>query len=148
MGKTLALDSMLFIYLFEKDPRFFSLVSPLFKKIESGKIKAVTSIITFLEVLSAPKLEEEPEKLNVFTQFFQKTPNLNIIKVDWEIANSAAQLRRQHEYLRTPDSLQIAAALSAGSQVLITNDQKLLKYSTLRLPIVPLTKSTFSNLNI
>lgn len=143
MGKTLALDSMLFIYLFEKDPRFFNLVSPLFKKIENGEINAVTSIITFLEVLSAPKLEEEPEKLNAFTQFFKKILHLNVVKVDWEIAGSAAQLRRQHEYLRTPDSLQIATALSANSQALITNDEKLLKYSTERLPIMPITKSIF-----
>ena len=37
----------------------------------------------------------------------------------------AAQLRAQHAALRTPDALQLAAALSAGCSAFVTNDRDL-----------------------
>lgn len=126
MNKTqVFLDSMLFIYLFEEDSRYIKKIRRLFENIESGKLSAVTSIITPLEVLSAAKLEKDQDKLLDFGRFFQKTPNLAIIDISWDIMEKAASLRRKNVHLRTPDSLQIATAIIAGVKVFITNDEKL-----------------------
>ncbi len=124
------LDSMVFIYLFEEDSRYIKKVNRLFKQIEKGDLSAVTSIITTLEVLSAPKLERDQDKLLAFARFFQKTPNLTVYDVNWEIMEKAASLRRENPHLRTPDSLQIATAIISGSKTFITNDEKLINLKT------------------
>lgn len=128
-----SLDSMIFIYLFEEDNRYIKKVKILFENIESGLLRAVTSIITPLEVLSAPKLEKHPDKQSAFSRFFQKTPNLTIQDVSWEIMEKAASIRRKNPRLRAPDSLQIATAIISGSKVFITNDKKLINVRTVSL---------------
>ena len=130
MSEKVFLDSMIFIYLFEEDSRYSKKVKRLFENIEDGKISAVTSIITPLEVLSTAKLEKDLDKLLAFSRFFQKTPNLTVIDVNWEIMEKAAYLRRRNAHLRTPDALQIATAIITGSKVFITNDEKLIKIKT------------------
>ncbi len=133
----LALDSMIFIYLFEEDERFIKKIRPLFENIERGLFSAVTSIITPLEVLSAQKLEKDHYRRLAFSRFFQKTPNLTIYDINWEIMEIAADLRRKNPYIRTPDSLQIATAITAGVTVFITNDKKLINLKTESLKILP-----------
>jgi predicted nucleic acid-binding protein len=48
-----------------------------------------------------------------------------VIELDHGQLRAAAQLRAVHLKLRTPDALQIAAALSSRCVALITNDRKL-----------------------
>ncbi|MDP3028827.1 MAG: hypothetical protein Q8O04_04925, partial [Deltaproteobacteria bacterium] len=49
-----------FIYFIEKDPKYLNIIRPLFAEIDAGKIDAVTSTITLLEVLVLPfKTENE-----------------------------------------------------------------------------------------
>ncbi|KKQ84424.1 MAG: PilT protein domain protein [Candidatus Woesebacteria bacterium GW2011_GWB1_38_8] len=132
------IDSMVFIYLFEEDPRYIEKIKHFFEQMEKGKLNAITSMITPLEVLSAPRLEKDIEKTLAFTRFFQKTPNLTIYPIDWEIAQKASEIRRQNRYLKTPDSIQIATALIYNSKIFITNDQKLknIKIESLKIILV------------
>lgn len=138
MRKTpsVALDSMIFIYLFEEDERFINKVKPLFKAIEKGNLKGVTSIVSPLEVLSAPKLEKELEKKNAFARFFQKTPNVTVHPLSWEIMEKAAGLRRKNTSLKAPDAIQLATAIEAKSRLYITNDKKLKKIRIKSLTII------------
>lgn len=123
---TITLDSMIFIYLFEEDKRYIKKVRLLFEDIEQGKLSACTSMIAPLEVLSTPKLNKYPDKRLAFSRFFQKTPNLVVYNVDWDIMEKAADLRRSNPSLRTPDSIQIATAIISKSKLFITNDEKLI----------------------
>lgn len=129
---TVALDTMIFIYLFESRPQYLSQIQSLFDRIEKGKLQAVTSLISPLEVFSAPKFEEATEKLTNYTRFFQKTPNLTMVPVDWEITLQAAELRRQYKSLKTPDAVQIATGIIEHADTFITNDDRL---SRLKLPL-------------
>lgn len=135
---SVALDSMIFIYLFEEDARFINRVKPLFEIIERGNLKGITSIVSPLEVLSAPKLEKEPEKRAAFAKFFQKTPNLSVHSLSWKVMEKAAGLRRKNTVLKTPDSIQLATAIETNTPYYITNDQKLkkLKIKNLRILLV------------
>lgn len=125
-ASTITLDSMIFIYLFEEDKRYIKKVKSLFKNIEQGSLRACTSMITPLEVLSARKLNKYPDKRLAFSRFFQKTPNLVVYNVDWDIMEKSADLRRSNPSLRTPDSIQIATAIISKSKLFITNDEKLI----------------------
>jgi predicted nucleic acid-binding protein len=60
---------------------------------------------------------------------------LSIIQLKVEIAEIAAELRGRH-HLRTPDALQIAAALHSGCQAFLTNDQELSRLSELRIIVL------------
>lgn len=138
-----ALDSMIFIYLFEYDLRYINKTKPLFEKIESGKIKGVTSVISLLETLSAPKLKGEKEKSDIFERFFYETPNLKTVEVDRDVAVKASIIRQENQKLRTPDSIQIATALYSDADYFLTNDINLKK-----VKIPPLKILTPSELNM
>lgn len=138
-GSLIALDSMIFIYLFESDKRYEKVITPLFEKIEIGKLKAVTSTISLIEALSAPKLASEPEKIIAFKRFFYETPNLTIFDVDKEIAIEASKIRRERLFLRTPDSIQIATAIVGKAEYFLTNDGRISKLANLPVKIVSLT---------
>lgn len=129
LGATITLDSMIFIYLFEEDRRFVKKVKPIFEKIQSGKNKGFTSVISVIEVLSAPKLKLEKEKALLFERFFYETPNLTTLDVNRQIAGVASQLRQDTASLRTPESIQIATGLINNSDYFITNDNRLKKIS-------------------
>ncbi len=136
--KTVALDSMLFIYLFESDPRYIALVDPIFEQLEQGKLHGVTSMVTPLEILAKPKLTYEPENLAIFTQFFTKTPHLEVVPMSWEIVLIAAQIRRTYSSIKTPDSLQLATAQVKKTDIFITHDKKILNLNSFPVKIVPL----------
>jgi predicted nucleic acid-binding protein len=115
------LDSMVFIYQFARAKRYFELVNQVFDLMEKGKLEAVTSLVSFIEVVSLPALHEKEELLRAYKEVFLRTPNLKMVNPDMEIAEKAAELRRVYK-LRTPDALQVATALTCGAKALITND--------------------------
>lgn len=132
--KKIALDSNLFIYQFEGHPRFSKSTSEIFQKLEQGKLAAATSIISLIEALSYPS----PKKvLEGIREGFYTVPNLTIFEVNQEIGEIAAEIRRKNK-IRLPDSIQLATAKVAKSQVFITNDRKLKKFK--ELPVRLLTE--------
>ena len=54
----------------------------------------------------------------------RKTGNFTLLPIDRAVAEIAADVRARYR-LRTPDALQVAAALSAGCEALVTNDTTL-----------------------
>lgn len=50
---------------------------------------------------------------------------LRLVELDRPLLRTAARLRALHPALRTPDALQLAAALSAGRSSFVTNDRDL-----------------------
>lgn len=135
MGQIVALDSMIFIYLLDEDERFWDKVEALFDRIESGEIKAVTSIVSVIEILSPDKYLDDNQTKTEISRFFQETPGLAVFPVDWEISQKAAELRRENRSLRTPDAIQLATAIIGGADIFITNDRKLrsLKLGSLKV---------------
>ncbi len=64
-----------------------------------------------------------------------KSPHFTLVTIDADVAETAARLRSQYG-LRTPDALQISAALTAGCQAFLTNDKNLRKVTDLRVLVV------------
>lgn len=134
-GEKIALDSMIFIYLFEDDERYIKYIYPLFKQAELHKISLVTSIISVIETLSPVRYITDQYTRTEVLQFFQDSEWLTVHFIDWEIATEAARLRRENKYLRVPDSIQLATALKIQATAFITNDIKLAKLSFPQLQI-------------
>lgn len=128
-------DTMVFIYHLEDHPRYARLTQPLFEAWEEGRNSGVTSVITLLEVLVKPKREGNLEAARDYLELLTTYPNLTIAEVDLGLADLAADLRARYG-IRTPDALQLAAALQAGAGGFITNDGQLKEVAELEVVLL------------
>lgn len=120
--KRIALDTSIFIYQLEANPRYVDLTDPIFKWIEQPNHAAITSAITMLELLVQPYCDDDQQRVNDFYGLLATYPNLHWITPDLDLADRAARIRAAYR-LRTPDALQAASALLGKATGLITNDQ-------------------------
>src|SRR5476651_2670058 len=119
-NKTVALDTHIFIYYYEQNPQYFIKAEEILKKLQDNKSKAITSIVTLIELLSFPSLGEQ--KVKELQEHFLLTPNLAVFDVNQIIALDAARIRREYHF-RISDSIQLATAKQAKVDLFITNDQ-------------------------
>lgn len=123
-----ALDSMVFIYYLDATDQKLNLAArSVIEPLLQNRNRAVTSIISVVETLSTPRYLNDQERIDNYSLFFHTLPNLSVVEVDWPIANTAAELRRQYPSLRTPDATQLATAVISKSDLFITNDERLKK---------------------
>ena len=126
---------MVFIYHLQDHPTYASLTQTIFEAWEEGRNSGVTSVITMLEILVKPKREGDLDAAHDYQELLTTYPNLHILDVDFAVAVLAADLRAKY-LIRTPDALQIAAALHAGASGFITNDEQLKQVAEVGLEIV------------
>jgi predicted nucleic acid-binding protein len=119
--RRIALDTSVFIYQLEGNARYVPFTDPVFSWLERPESRAVTSTITMTELLVSPYREADDARADGFYGLLSTYPNLDWIAPDLEIADLAARLRAAHR-LKTPDALQAATAVRAGTSGLITND--------------------------
>ena len=117
----IALDTSVFIYQLEANPRYLPFTDPIFAWLERRDSKAVTSTITMTELLAQPYRDSDQRRVDEFYGLLSTYPNLDWIAPNLEIADMAARLGALHR-LRTPDALQSATAAYAHATGLITND--------------------------
>ena len=120
-NRHIALDSNIFIYQIEDNPRYVPLTDVVFSALELGQLSGVTSTITMTELLVPAYRHEDERQINDFYALFSRYPNLEWIPASLEIADKAAELRALHN-LRTPDALQAATAVHSGATGFVTND--------------------------
>jgi predicted nucleic acid-binding protein len=124
-----ALDTALFIYYIEENAAFLPLVAPIFEDVAAGRREVVTSSLTLLEVLVVPYRAGNLALAERYEACLSRSRGVRLVDIDRAELRMAAQLRALHPSVRTPDALQIAAALSAGCSAFVTNDRD--------LPVVP-----------
>lgn len=117
-------DTMVFIYHLEDHPTYAPLTQRIFEAWEEGRNVGVTSVITLLEILVKPKQEGNVEATQDYRELLTTLPNLHILDIDLALADLASDLRAKYR-MRTPDALQLAAALHAGATGFISNDERL-----------------------
>jgi predicted nucleic acid-binding protein len=123
----IALDAVAFIYFIEEHQRFFPLLDPIFAQADHG-LTIVTSALTLHEVLVVPIRIGNSQLTDRYEWLLTQSQGIHLVDVTREQLVSAARLRAAIR-IKTPDALQVVAAMSAGCTSLITNDR--------RLPIVP-----------
>lgn len=127
-GNVVAIDTAPFIYFVEQHPTYIPLVKPLFQAIDSGKIAAVTSMLTVLEVLVRPLKVNNQQLADEYRNVLLNSRNLRVLVPSLEICQTAARLRASSN-LRTPDALQLATAAYAGATHFVTNDSSISEIS-------------------
>ncbi|MEX2459683.1 MAG: PIN domain-containing protein [Paenibacillaceae bacterium] len=123
-SKIIALDTNLFIYVFEQHPEFGEKAKMVLEHIEEGLVTGVASSVSLTEILVKPIREGNLTLEKQYKLLFSHFPNLTILPVDNVVAERAAYLRGKYN-IKTPDALILAAALVANADLFITNDQRL-----------------------
>jgi len=119
--RRIALDTSIFIYHLEANPKYLAYTDPILFWLERSESTAITSTITMTELLVLPYREDDEQRANDFYGLLSTYPNLDWVAPNLEIAELAARIRALHR-LRTPDALQAATAAHSQATGLITND--------------------------
>jgi predicted nucleic acid-binding protein len=117
-------DTAIFIYFIEEHPRFLPLVEPLFGEVDKGRRQLVTSALTLLEVLVIPYRSGDHLLAGRYEALLMHSRGVLIAEISRDHLRAAAQLRAATGF-KTPDALQLVAALAARCSSFLTNDRKL-----------------------
>lgn len=119
--RRIGIDTSIFIYEVELNPRYVDLADPVFSWIEQPGHSAVTSTITMTELLVRPYRDSDRGQVNRYYGLLTRYPNLEWIAPDLEVADMAARFRARHR-LPTPDALEAATAAHSRATGFVTND--------------------------
>jgi predicted nucleic acid-binding protein len=119
-----AVDTAIFIYFIENQPRYMPLLDPLFEEVDRGQREIITSAVTLLEVLVVPYRAGDIRLADRYEIVLTRSRGVRIIDISRDQLRAAAQLRAATG-MKTPDALQVAAALTAGCRAFLTNDRAL-----------------------
>ena len=123
-GGSVGVDTMIFIYLMEEHPTFLPVVAPLFRRADRGGGRLVTSALTLLEVLAAPYRAGNRHLAERYEALLTRSRGVELVALTHQQLRAAAQLRAATG-VKTPDALQLAAAIGAGCRAFVTNDRRL-----------------------
>lgn len=127
-----ALDTAAFIYFIEEHPDYLPLLRPIFSAADRGERTIVTSAVTLLEVLVVPYRAGNQALANRYEALLTRSRGVRLREIDRAQLRAAAQLRSVAG-VRTPDALQLAAALAEGCTAFVTNDRRLQPVPGLRV---------------
>jgi len=132
---SVGLDTSPFIYFVERNPLYVDIMRDIFKRITNGDFEAVSSVITVTEVLVQPLRQGDQKLADRYNDLLYNGINFTLTSIDFSGAKVAAKLRANYN-LRTPDALQIAAALENGCDAFLCNDKNLKRVKELRVLIL------------
>ena len=125
-------DTVIFIYFIEEHPQFLRLIEPLFREVDEGRVEVITSALTLLEVLVVPYRTGDHLLAGRYESILTRSRGVRIADISRDHLRAAAQLRAKTG-VKTPDSLQLVAALSAGCTAFLTNDRQIPTLPGLRI---------------
>lgn len=135
-AKTIAVDSMCFIYHFEDHFLYADITSAIFSHIVSGRAEGVTSVISLLEALTLARATENASQLHaLYKARFLEMVNLSVRDVTVPIVEGAATLRTTYR-LKLGDAIQLATAIAAKADIFMTNDIALRRVKELNVCIL------------
>jgi predicted nucleic acid-binding protein len=125
-------DTAIFIYFIEENPRFLPIIEPLFSRADVRKLELITSALTLLEVLVVPYRAGLRTLADRYEALLTRGRGIRLVDLTRDQLRAAAQLRAATG-AKTPDALQLAAALTAGCTAFLTSDRRLPSISGLRI---------------
>jgi predicted nucleic acid-binding protein len=122
-------DSMLFIYLFQKDPMHWERVASLRRQSLERGDEICTSHLALGEILAGAYRDKDEATAQAIREGMARA-NIRLLPFDQQSVDLFARIRAEH-CTAAADSIHLACAASFGVDLFITEDKKLLK---LRIP--------------
>ena len=135
-GKAVAFDSAPVIYFIEEHPLYLVLVDELFDVLDRGHAHGMTSTLTLMEVLVRPLRAGRRDLVEAYRRLLTRAIGITLHPLDQRTCESAAQLRANQPWLRTPDALQVATALEHGADLMVTNDERWRRLREVRIVVL------------
>jgi len=130
--RRLGFDTAPVIYFVEAHPEYDMRITPTFERIEQGELEGITSVITLMEVLVQPIRLNRIDLASRYRQLLLDSERFSTLPITIEVAERAAELRARYN-LRTPDALQVAAAIVRRCEAFLTNDARLKRVAEIRV---------------
>lgn len=127
-GVRVCMDTAPIIYFIEKNPKYLGVLKPVFLEIDTGRIEAITSTITLLEVLVHPFRTKNDILAEKYRDILLYSAGLTTFEIFHEVSEMSSKLRAKYS-IRTPDAIQIAVGLLYRASKFLTNDSALKKVS-------------------
>ncbi len=131
----IGLDTSPFIYFVERNSLYVDIMREIFKRLTDGEFLACSSVITLTEVLVQPFRQNNQILADKYRDLIYKGINFELLPLKSSNAETAAKLRAKYN-LRTPDTLQIAAALDNGCEAFLCNDKNLKRVTEIKILIL------------
>lgn len=128
------IDTAPFIYFIEKDsnnPQYYEKVKNFFKNGYDNDKRFITSVITVEEYFVFPYRNRDYSLINMFNWLVIAT-DMEIIEINQEIAQKAAQIRAEYKGFKAMDALQLAVACLAKCDLFLTNDKQLRQFEEIK----------------
>ena len=116
------IDTSVWIYHFEQHPQLAAPAGRVIGALEEGRFQGIASELTLLELTVRPLQLARQDIADEYELLLDYFPNLELVAISREILLDAAALRARQK-LRTPDAIQIATGLQAGTTLAVTNDK-------------------------
>lgn len=117
----LYLDSNVFIYANLDQGDLGEEARSMLEEVQSGELAAVTSALTFDELVWAVKKHRSADDAVTAGEAFLRMSGLRILEVDGALLSSALEMIRR--YLLDPrDSIHAASALQEGAEEIVSTD--------------------------
>ncbi len=119
------------IYYFEENPTYITLMDAIIDRMRLVPIEGVCSTIALAEVLTYPKRIGRTDLVQDYRDILLHSREFACLPLTVDMADRAADLRARYN-LKTPDALQLAAAIEANCDAFLTNNLGLKRVTELR----------------
>ena len=135
-GKFLAFDTSPLIYYIEQHPQYSPITDDLFDTIHRGNARAMTSVLTLLEVLVQPLRSSRIDLAQEYRGILTRSTGISLFPLDADVCELSAKLRSNYHWIRTPDAIQVATALRHGAELIVTNDERWQRLTEIQVVIL------------
>lgn len=118
------LDTNFFIYLIEGSDPNAARVKYLLQAFSARRDEVLTSVMTLGEVLVMPIRNRDHALAQQYRRIF-KAPGVSVLPFQEDAVERFAVLRADAK-IKPPDAIQLAVAGSAGCDLFLTNDERLM----------------------
>lgn len=132
---TVGLDTAVFIYAFERHPRFGPCAQAVFQALEDGVCRGIASVLALGEVLTGAKRGGDEALLLHYRAVFERFPGLLTVDIDREVMEWMSTLRARYD-IPTPDAIHLGTALTHGARAFVTNDARLQKVEEIKVLVL------------
>jgi predicted nucleic acid-binding protein len=119
-SKQLLLDTNAFIYFLDGEEPYFSVLEPLFRRVQKREVLVIVSVITEAELLIRPHREEDLEAVERIGDLLSEE-GIQVVPVTRRIGRRAAVLRAAQRF-KLADAIIVATAIETGCDAVVGND--------------------------
>ncbi|HEX5139803.1 MAG TPA: PIN domain-containing protein [Dehalococcoidia bacterium] len=114
------MDTNAFIYFLGGEEPYFSILKPVFRRVQGGELSFIVSVITEAELLVRPERQEDELARERIADLLSED-GIYVVSVDRRIARRAAVLRGRSG-LKLADAIIVATAIETGCDAVVSND--------------------------